>query len=77
MYEPSGPTSRLSMGELTQCLQQAFDTLSEEDQENIMRVISPILEIPRMGLVSALQLLFAIYRAGDLARLNETLVKGG
>ena len=77
MYEPIGPTTRITQGELTECLRAAFDALSPEDQESLNRAMKPLLDIPKMGLISALELLFKLYRAGDLARLNETLVKGG
>ena len=73
MFEPNGPTSRLSQGEITDCLLCALASLDPIDQANIMRVMDPLLDIPRMGPVSALQLLFAIYRADDLARLDKTL----
>ena len=76
MFTPSGPTSRLSTGEITECLQRAFNSLPQEQQDKINFKIAPLLEIPRMGPTSALHLFFAVYRADDLARLNQALREG-
>ena len=77
MYAPTGPTSLLTQGELTQCLRAAFDSLPQEEQEQIKRIIAPLMEIPRMGFLSALEVLFKLCRADDLARLNQVITKGG
>ena len=76
MFQPNGPTSRLTTGEITECLTTAFDSLSPKDQANIKRIMAPLLEIRGLGPKSVLHLLFALFRADDLARLEESL-KGG
>ena len=76
MFNPNGPTQLLSHKEVNDCLKRAFDSLSPKDQASIERAIAPLLEIPKMGMASALRLLFAVDRADDLTRLNQTLVKG-
>ena len=76
MFEPNGPTQLLSQKEVNDCLRCAFGALSSKDQANIEQAMAPLLKIPGMGMASALRLLFAVDRADDLTRLNQTLVKG-
>lgn len=66
----------LTEKEINDCLRQAFQALPAEDQKNIQLVIDELIKIPRLGPVSALNLLFAVDQAPTLARLDEVL-KGG
>jgi hypothetical protein len=68
--------SKLSQKEINDCLQRAFDSLPEEDQANVKAALGPLLEIPNMGLKSALRVAFVIMQAPNLDRLDATL-KGG
>ena len=73
MYNRSVIHEKLTEKEINDCLRQAFLALPAEDQENIQLVIDKLTEIPRMGLASALQLIFAVEQAPALEKLNETL----
>jgi hypothetical protein len=77
MKSQSRLASLLTQPEVDACLKRAFAALPTEDQENVERAVAPLTQVIRgMGTLSALQLIFAIDRADDLARLDETL-KGG
>jgi hypothetical protein len=68
--------SKLSEKEISACLQRAFDSLSEEDQENVKAALEPLTGLRNIGLKSALRLAFVVTQADDLDRLDAA-VKGG
>jgi len=67
----------LTRGEINECLRAAFEKLPAADQEIIKGLQNDLIQVRGMGPLSALELMFAVDQAPALARLNETLAKGG
>jgi len=66
----------LTDSEITDCLKNAFDSLSPEDQANVERALVDILAIPRMGMKSALRLLFVVMFGEELDQLDAAIKEG-
>ena len=69
-------SAHLSDAEINGCLQRAYRGLSKTDQDNIMAVLSDILDIRNMGPSSALRLLFVVMFGDQLDRLDAAITKG-
>lgn len=65
--------SKLTDREISECLQRAFDSLEPEDQANVKAALEPLLEIPNMGMRSALRVAFVATQTADLDRLDAAL----
>jgi len=66
--------AKLTEGELSRCLQKAFNDLPEEDQANIKRALEPLMAIRNIGLASALRVLFVLEEAEALDRLDAAVL---
>jgi hypothetical protein len=67
----------LTEKEINGCLQRAFDSLPEQDQENVKAALGPLMAVPGIGLLGAMRTLLVTDQAAALTYLDATLTKGG